>query len=66
MSPDRNVVASLVSIEWENNQELEIAYAAGCRIRKFENQWWSSTDPTSARMVEVVLRRVNTTNSVNH
>jgi hypothetical protein len=55
-----------VSIDWKDNQELEIAYAAGCRIRKFENQWWTSTDPTSARMVELELRRVDTQKSIDH
>jgi hypothetical protein len=47
-----------VSIEWKSNRELEIAYPEGCRIRKFQNQWWASVDPSSPRMVELVLRRV--------
>jgi len=48
-----------LSVAWKDNQRLEITYPAGCRIRRFENQWWSGSD-TSARMVELILRRVDT------
>jgi hypothetical protein len=46
-----------LSVAWKENQRLEIAYPAGCRIRRFDNQWWTNSG-TSARMVELILRRV--------
>jgi hypothetical protein len=46
-----------LSVAWKGSQRLEITYPAGCRIRRFDNQWWTSP-ATSARMVELVLRRV--------
>jgi hypothetical protein len=46
-----------LSVAWKDNQRLEIAYPAGCRIRRFDNQWWTSSG-ASARMVELILRRV--------
>jgi hypothetical protein len=46
-----------LSVAWKDSQRLEIAYPAGCRIRRFDNQWWASSG-ASARMVELILRRV--------
>jgi hypothetical protein len=46
-----------LSVVWKGSQSLEITYPVGCRIRRFDNQWWTSSG-TSARMVELMLRRV--------
>lgn len=61
---DRNKTANFegyscgpLSVAWKDSQRLEIAYPAGCRIRRFDNQWWTSSG-TSPRMVELMLRRV--------
>jgi hypothetical protein len=56
---------SSLAIKWKDDQTLEIAYAARCRIRQFENQWWGETHLGRARSVELVLRRVETGNSLN-
>jgi hypothetical protein len=46
-----------VSITWEDDRTLQIHYQSHCHITKFENEWWTGTDTTSPRMVELVLKR---------
>jgi hypothetical protein len=49
-----------LSVAWKDGQVLEVAYPQRCRILEFNNEWWTYTNSTDARMVELVLRRVET------
>jgi hypothetical protein len=44
-------------IEWTENRTLQVTYQPHCRITKFNNEWWTGSDVSTAQMVELVLKR---------
>jgi len=46
-----------MSIAWVDDKTLKLTYYSHCHITKFDNEWWTGSDVSSIRVVELVLER---------
>ncbi len=48
-----------LTVTWQGNSKLQVAYDSQCNIRQFVNRWWSKSAIQNAQVatVEIVLAR---------